>query len=217
VRAKSRAGRPRGKFPCVLQSHFAAALAVAFRGRGMSSTNQDRLPAPAGGLPMALAWQRKASAWLSAAWPVQVVLAQGGPRRCSGLDFSSPKPLADQVGVKGLHPRLLPAGANRHDPAVALEFGRQGLGADVRPGCAAFCGRGVVRWRSQQQLAQGPFVEPKASTTAAAIAPGSPPAVRARRLGRLAECGLAAERMAVRQIAQRGAAGQAPGLPRQTA
>jgi len=52
-----------------------------------------------GGLPMALAWQRKASAWLSARHgPVQVVLAKGGPAPFAAAGFQVAKPLADQLG-----------------------------------------------------------------------------------------------------------------------
>jgi len=94
----------------------------------------------------------------SAHGPVQVVLAQGGASSPQRLDFRQAKPLADQLG-QGIAPPLLPAG-NRHDPAVALEFGRQGLAQT--PGQAAQRSWLGVGSLAEQQLAQGPLVVPQA-------------------------------------------------------
>jgi len=101
---------------------------------------------------MALAWQRKASAWLSAR-PMarfQVWRPKGGPAAVQRLDIQVAQALGRSSLGKGCTPAACPAGKSPTIPAVAPGVSaRQGL-AQTSARLRAFGGWGLVRWRKQQ-------------------------------------------------------------------
>jgi len=161
---------------------------------------------------MALAWQGKASAWVERAharfrwcWPKV-------GRAVAAAGFRCPSPWQISWG-KGLPPLA----------ASKLESPRSGRCPGVRQcrvwrrlparPAQAFVAWGLVRW-AEQQLAQGPFVEPKAPPRQRPIAPGVRRRVGRGRSGRARRVRPRCERMPGGRLRNR-AAQTSSRLPRQ--
>jgi len=207
VAEPSRAGRAT-RNPASSQSHCGGvAVAPVVR---MSSTIRS-VPAPARRLAPWHCLAAGSSAWLSARHgPASGGLAKVGRRRCTGLGFQVGQPWPDQLAVRDCTP-LFSWESPRSAPLPWSSGSRVWRRTSGQAG-ASICGWGLVRWRTAAGR-QGPFVEPRLHHGSGHL-PLESAGVGRGGSGRLAKCGLAAERMAWRQIAAKGLAETSSRLPR---